>query len=523
MLREPVQRLFAQLRVMESGSDDRTREDSVINIHSLTGRAGTLYEKLRYLVDYKEEKHIRRSAIERIIKRKIVFEGESERIGRSLIEELIAGGYLANNTISEYAPARIDSIIQKHRVLQRLMPASFQHTPLARHFFVSLLGSEIESFFYPSREDDLIAETFAARIADAVQSNAQVSESMREWQILLSCYRGLYNADDNALRFVFWMKLYPQWRMLSSEADIAAVAESSVGVIRSIEAAFNHPFGFKLLPRLGNFAIYFSLLREVVRAYGAEAERVLSDRELLSRFAGDFLGKQYQRQHERTRQSALRAVCYVFLTKILLAVALEIPYAVYVLGTFHYVPIVINSVIHPLFLFATTLSVRPLSKKNTEAILAGLEEVVSQAPLRPIRIKAKGSGFLYGAFVFLYGALFVVVFSAVVAALQAFGFDVVNIALFLVFLALVSFFALRIRHSANKWRVRLEDNRVSMLLFTIFTLPIIRAGKWLSRTFSSINVFVFVMDFIIETPFKFLLKFSDAFMTFLKDKQEDVY
>ncbi len=68
-----------------------------------------------------------------------------------------------------------------------------------------------------------------------------------------------------------------------------------------------------------------------------------------------------------------------------------------------------------------------------------------------------------------------------------------------------------------------EDTRTLALAFNLFALPIVRAGRWLSRTFSSINLFVFVLDFIIETPFKLLLHFSDTFVSFLREKQEDVY
>jgi len=123
----------------------------------------------------------------------------------------------------------------------------------------------------------------------------------------------------------------------------------------------------------------------------------------------------------------------------------------------------------------------------------------------------------------MYFVLFLIVFGAIVGALRGWNWSIVSIFLFLAFLTLVSYFALRIRHTANKWKVAVEDDRTIALAFNLFTLPIVRAGRWLSRKFSSINLFAFVLDFIIETPFKLLLHISDAFVSFLKEKQEDTY
>ena len=102
MLSHPIEVLLERLKTQKSLTH-AAPDDTPINVNRLTEKAGAAYEKLRYLVDYKDERHIRRSAIERIIKRKIIFEG-GEDIGLSLIQELIAGRYLPNNAIPQTPP-----------------------------------------------------------------------------------------------------------------------------------------------------------------------------------------------------------------------------------------------------------------------------------------------------------------------------------------------------------------------------------------------------------------------------------
>jgi hypothetical protein len=71
-----------------------------ISINKLTGKAGSVYEKIRYLVDYKEEHTIRRSAIERILKRKFLI-ANNKNISLPFLQELVSSGYLPNKKIPE--------------------------------------------------------------------------------------------------------------------------------------------------------------------------------------------------------------------------------------------------------------------------------------------------------------------------------------------------------------------------------------------------------------------------------------
>ena len=240
-------------------------------------------------------------------------------------------------------------------------------------------------------------------------------------------------------------------------------------------------------------------------------------------FIKEFLEKNYTRQYKKARENAFRAVLYIFMTKILLALALELPYQIYILDTIEYFPIGVNVVVHPLLFMVMIFSVGKLGEENTKKIIEGVSEVLTGENIRLIKVPSEQVGFFTSVFYVLYATMFLIIFGGLVTLLLRINFSIVSILLFLCFLALVSYFALRIRHSANKWKVSKENDKLFSLLFNLFALPIIRAGKWLSRKFSSINVFVFVLDFIIETPFKFLLHFSDSFVSFLKEKQEDVY
>ena len=48
-------------------------------------------------------------------------------------------------------------------------------------------------------------------------------------------------------------------------------------------------------------------------------------------------------------------------------------------------------------------------------------------------------------------------------------------------------------------------------------------GRWLSLNAPKINVFTFILDFIIEAPFKTFVDVMDEWMNFIREKKEEIF
>jgi hypothetical protein len=53
-------------------------------------------------------------------------------------------------------------------------------------------------------------------------------------------------------------------------------------------------------------------------------------------------------------------------------------------------------------------------------------------------------------------------------------------------------------------------------------VPILKTGKRFSLELSKINIFNFILDFVIETPFKIILEIVEDWLGFLREKKEEV-
>ena len=277
---------------------------------------------------------------------------------------------------------------------------------------------------------------------------------------------------------------------------------------------------WQIAPKIKNESIYFRIIREAFASKRGAAGRVLENSAQLDQFTRDFLEKTYEQEKERIQKSGIRAVVYLFVTKMAVALVAELPYEIFVLGGVHYVPLTINILFHPALLFALTRNAGALGEANTNAIVEGIHGVLYEGKARSVRVRSGYSRFTL-AFALAYLFLFITVFGSVIGFLELLSFNPVSITLFLFFLALVSYFAFRIRYRARRWKLVNEQGTLSIIA-GVLAVPIVRAGEWLSRTFSSINVFVMIMDFIIETPFKRLLNFSNQFLLYLREKGEEI-
>ncbi|KKW47850.1 hypothetical protein A3C21_01480 [Candidatus Kaiserbacteria bacterium RIFCSPHIGHO2_02_FULL_59_21] len=514
MLSESIRELIGKIEATEEAERTAAPGQQALEGNTIVAKAASLYEKLRYLVDYREEHTIRRAALERILKRRVFIEQKAES-GLVLLQELVDGKYIPKEAATEEAARDIDTIVNKFLQLSRL--ASANGAVVRR--LISFAATEIDARISPLEyaTDHESAEALYKTLRGRVSAYGY-SEEETNAQLYCACWRSLLGADDDRLAHALWLLYVPGWR--AGSADLQEVAGKLPALVANIRDTVRGSLQWQIAPKIKNESIYFRIIREAFASKRGAAGRILENPTQLDQFTRDFLEKTYEQEKERIQKSGIRAVVYLFVTKMAVALVAELPYEIFVLGGVHYVPLTINILFHPALLFALTRNAGALGEANTNAIVEGIHGVLYEGKARSVRVRSGYSRFTL-AFALAYLFLFITVFGSVIGFLELLSFNPVSITLFLFFLALVSYFAFRIRYRARRWKVVREEGTLSIIA-GVLAVPIVRAGEWLSRTFSSINVFVMIMDFIIETPFKRLLNFSNQFLLYLREKGEEI-
>lgn len=519
MLSEPVRELVAKVLAAEAAHRAVPRGE-VLELSTIVGKAVSIYEKLRYLIDYREEHTIRRAALERILKRRVFLEQKAES-GLVLLQELVDGKYIQKELATEEMAIEIDRIIAKYLELSRLANSSGS----IRRRLISFAATETDAALSPITYaiDHESAEALYKSAKGKASAHGYSAEQVNS-QLYCASWRALLGADDERLSYALWLVHVPGWNPTVGEegdgADLRKVSEKLPSIISSIRATVADNLQWRIVPKIKNEAIYFRIVHKALEIHKGGAARVLESASQLDQFTRSFLEETYEQENDRIQKSGIRAVMYLFVTKMTVAIIAELPYELFVLGGIHYLPLSVNIFFHPLLLFTLTRRAGALDEANTNAIIEGLRGVLYEGRVRSVRVGSAFSGFTV-AFSFAYLVLFVTVFGGVIGVLQSLRFNPVSIGLFLFFLALVSYFAFRIHYRARRWKLVRQQGTIRIIL-GVLAVPIVRAGEWLSRTFSSINVFVLFLDLIIETPLKKLLHFANHFLVYLREKGEEI-
>tara|TARA_B100001964_G_scaffold112157_1_gene125121 strand:+ start:453 stop:2054 length:1602 start_codon:yes stop_codon:yes gene_type:complete len=521
--------LYQKIKTIYEQKQIDSEEEEKIEVNEITGQVSAFYEKLRNSVDFKEVHLLRRFAIERNLKRRLLLETLKPNIARSLIEDMIRSRYLKNNTVPDNKVHLLERVIAKYNKLYTILN-NIYHGKERQNYFNWLVGieaCEIDMLFNPENIEDSVVEAMYQVTKTRIKfKGAEVDIREKDIQLYISIHKSLVKSDDPIISYHLLNLYFPYWHN-SDDSLIKMLGSNFPSIYNTIQNHLRHPYQQKLFNSLKEPVITFKILYELILVKGLELEELLANPELLEAEAKILLNNKYKLIRKKITASSMRAIVYIFLTKVILAIILEIPYELYILKGVNYINLIINIVFPPILMFIIALTIIPPSKENTKKILENLHDLIYNKKEDSILCKLKAkyrSGLGFKIFYnILYTALYIFVFGAVIKLLQSLEFNIVSGGLFILFLTAVSFFASRIRNTAKEYKAVQKKEGPFSFLINFFSLPIVAVGHWLSIKFKKINIFTFIMDFIIEAPFKMFIAGFEDWLDFMKEKKEDIY
>lgn len=537
--------------ILEVFSQIKTREvhehEPKIVVNDVASRLAFFYEKIRNSVDYKEEHLLRKNAIKRILKRILFIENRKQDLGKFLIKELIRARYLPNHSIPESKAAEIEAIILQYIHLCNHLPewnnkqghvdkvVSAGREVLLPGWLDWLFGiaaCQIEESFFPRLKEEAVVELMQRAMLEKIYfSEELISVDEMNFHLNIAIRRSLIKADSDLLRYFILRMYYPEW--FNGEDDEALITEISSNISSLIQWT-HHPLQEYLFHICKKNLAPFLVIEDIFKMEVDKVKELLGDSERLEQKIREYSKSRYSLIAERLRRSAVRSVIYIFITKIAIALLLEVPYELKYLKEVNYITLGINMLFPPFLMLISVINVKAPSEKNTQKIIweimkvfyqheATVEKDENNAVYKIKPSVFKKERFLDIVFQIFYTIMFIMPLFIVVKVLMRLDFNILSGAIFIVFLSTISFFATRLRLIARELLVVDNKEGIFAIIQDFFSLPFIRFGRWLSLRFSRINVFVFILDFIIEAPFKTFIEIFEQWISFLRKKREEIY
>jgi hypothetical protein len=497
-------------------------EGSRITVNEAVSRFSFLYERIRNAVDYKDEHLIRKSAVIRILKRQLLLEADPEVIAEHLIRELIAARYLPNATLPESLVDTVARFVRKYQAVAKLNAGGERHATWLR----DITAVEIEGVLVDSSSEKALVTFLYERLADSIKvRGAEIDETERRLQVYVACYRSLVKADDAMIGYKLLRAYLPEW-VRSEEwlENPRPIAERLVAVEWRIRDRLKHRLSQRFLRAVKPWAVSLGILCDVLLEKPEEAEAALAKPETLDAKVARKAEERYAKARTRLRRGTVRATLYLFVTKMMLALVLEVPIEWFMYAHVDYFTLSINLLFPPTLMFFVGLLIRVPGQENTERIEGGVHELLSDQPIADREVKAPKTrrGFAGFLFTIAYAATFLITFGLVAIVLNALDFIWISAGIFFFFLCVVSFFGFRLRQTARETIVVEGKQGISSAIADFLSLPVLRAGQWLSRSINRINVFLFIFDFLFEAPFKMFLTVLEEWFAFMKEKREEL-
>ncbi len=512
-------------------------EDERIQVHNVVSKAAFVYEKIRNAVDYNEEHLVRKNAIYRILKRKLVLEKvvfenylldkyHQDNIALHLLQELIRGRYISEDTSVEKIKV-VDEIIHKYNALiQEIKKLEVKIDNKVFDFILEMAAVEIESDLIPPVKEKALIQAMFSVFNPQIQLTRgdEKEEQDKELQVFIGCHRALFKWDDAMMQYLLFSLYYPGWK----EADdqlIKKIAAKFESTKERIDAQINHPWRKEIGKILQKNAILFWILQDIIEENGVTAMEIFNNKELLETEITKACNKRYKSVNVKLRRGVVRSITYVFFTKMLLALVLELPLDIYLTGMVNFMSLLINVLFPPFLMLVVAVMIRLPKKDNTKKIVEELQSIVySNYTTKKYVLKLPRAMGAFPKFVFNLVFIFTFLFSLSVIfwLLHKLDFNVFSSLIFVMFLTLVSFFGIRIRRPVKDLIIVQRKDSIFSSILDFFALPFVTMGRLLSEKFSRFNFLAYFMDFIIEAPFKLLIEIFEDLFKFLKEKKEDV-
>ncbi len=502
------------------------QEISRIHVDEIASKVASFYERVRKLIDYREEHLLRKHYIERTLKKRLFLKNVTGAIAEPLVKDIIRAGHLPNDTVPETAVREVEAVIHNLLVLfEHLRGAGNGGGRRIQEWLAGITANAIEEILFPPAKEMLTAELmFSALKSRLYIQDGSLSDDEINLQLFIAVQRALLRVDQDLLHWRLLKFVYPNWLTMPRE-ELPEIARNLPAIRENIERHLHHPLRRHFFKLADHYNAVFYLIGDLLteERSAAELEALVNDEVKLASALEEAYRARYAKEKTRLGRLAFFSVISFLLSKIAVAFAIEIPVD-RALGQFSLENTVINTLFAPLLMLVIVFAIRMPSEKNFRLIWEAARDVVYEGSEAKYILKIPKRRPLLGEAVvrLFYAAVFVTVFWWLAKLLLLADFSPASIVIFAFFVSLVAATGVKVHNRAQE--ISLEEAKPTVLSFLmdLVAMPFISVGRVALAGLAKVNILVVVVNLLIELPFTFFVEFLENFRAFIKAQKEEI-
>ncbi len=488
----------------------QNRSATTSRLHSqkvhVTGAGRTLtyaYEQLRNAAEYAED-HLLQYAIKRFYKR--VFLTRDEAVvgdsGEELIIELTLAGYLQNDSIASSLIKQINQLASEY---------FSAHVKYGKEeWSLDILAVEIEQLLIFDFKREVFAQ-FAYDYFLKTINRRRFGPSLSNYEVALfvAVHRALLKSDPAKVRMV----LLQRYQQRPGSNAYKQTNEMIDGILDSKAAD-------KVYRLVNRQSAPLRILWHLIDDNDNAAQMFESRQQFLSTY-GKRIETEYSQINKRINKGVIKSVMFLIITKVLIGIAIEVPYDYATAGSLLLLPLVINLLFPPIYMILLRFTLRLPGPVNAQALTDAADKLLygDNHAVMLSRQPSKGFGLAFNA---VYAMFSILVFGGVALLLVNFGFEILHLFIFFTFLSAASFLGFRLSRQIRELEVVEGQQSGITMLRDFFYLPFVIVGQWISDKYARVNIVALVLDMLIELPLKTTLRLIRQWGIFITNKKDEL-
>lgn len=514
------QRLVSNLEHARQHDEVRARESAHAEKVNVVGAGGALtaaYEQLRNAAENTEEHLLLQKAVRRFYKQLFVTRDEKlvRESGSELAIELTFAGYVPNDTLTKVQLEQISKEAAAHYHVYEVLQKRRSLSPdRSTRWVLDTLAVRIEQLINSHTRDNAFVDTAYAYYETIAPPQSVIGKKRSTDDYGAALFVAIHQALLKSNEAVVRSALLDRYRVTVDET------EAYVNFNKRIDALFTLPLTEQLYRIVDRQGAPLRIIRRMIEDR-ADFSDILPRREVFLEAYEQQVNREYANIGRRINRAVIRSVVFLIITKVLIGVAIEVPYDLWAHGAVIWGPLLINLCFPPLYMIALRLTHTLPSYANTTALVDRTDAMLYGE--RTVLMRKQLTGRQYGpVFSVIYALLGLTVFGGVTWLLLMLNFSLVHIAIFFVFISAASFLGFRISRLIRELEIVNGASNGLTFVRDMVYLPFVIVGQWMSDKYSQLNIVGLVLDMVIELPLKTVLRLIRQWGAFLDDRKDRI-
>jgi hypothetical protein len=516
-------------------------KDPKIHVDEIASGVAQFYEKVRKIIDWKDDNVLRRGAIERILKRrlfpKIVLrsfkESDSPELAKTIVEELIRGGHLPNHEVPQSRIQSVSNVLSKYLYFLEYTVKSFGITDVKKGnnvttFIIEIAACEIEEVLVRPVKEYGIINAMSKILYERIKviPEDSLSPDLVLDMLRVSVQRKLYHLDDNYIIYMYLRRKFPNWSSFS-EQELRWFAENIATIKEDSEQYINSKVCKKFDEVVEEVDTVFLLLDDVfegLRENLESIEKSIQDENLLLSLIEDNYKKRRISLKRRLRNSAIFSTLSVLISNFVTFYILEVPIARLFYEEFNTLATIVDFVLPAVVMFMLIVFIKPPEDENLTRVLSATKDLLFvNSDFENYEVELNEDSSKLGRF---FAEVFYILLSLFLFCGIGYVFYIAQLPITSVvydtFMVAITFYAaLGVRKKSKELEVGAHRN-FGDLLFDVFTVPLAKIGGFLSSKWKEYNVVAIFTNYLVEIPFVAILDFIELWSKFMKDRKAEI-